>query len=549
MKISSGAKISKGTLKRSVRAAKGQSILRGASKDSSKQGVYVSLSYAPGSGKPQTNTESEGQFIYVTIHNIPRFSGNSELFNISPQANLYYRIEPGGKTYEHPIGNGEFGIHIQQKYANSFAGITDNKRQYIMELQRYAPDFIHQPYSRLGDNFVRPWVFVESNGRYMHGYSFRSKAAPNKGTLYHPKLVSQDPVAALNGTGVYMRGHSDINSSLEYKWVQSENYVTITYPIGIYMNQLPDMGTIGLTDIQINANYREFYEGPLLGASDILDFQHKYYFGFNDPVDLQYTFTNLSKRFDQCTPIKINSGTYSVIGQNTSSKARNNLIHDPWASINELPLYGDGYYPLRPAQREFYPWAYRGYTIAQNSVKYTNTPNTPPADSEEASIYWPPLSRPKLILSEDGTKVEKSTIGSWWSKDPKYGRSIGYRHELQVKDSQGPGSWRTVIKQNENFTKSNIKSENLQPVTDHKVSGMELDKDYLNYFFQIPTEIKIDEYLAIRSKITAKLEIDGVAHYAYMFSEPVYAPQPESSALGYYYYGGEGFEGIGVSNL
>lgn len=547
MRISSGAKISKSTLKRSVKAAKEQNILRGASRDSSNQGMYVSLSYAPGSGKPQTNIEYQGQFIYVTIHNIPRFSGNEELFSIQPFANLYYRIEPEGKMYEHPINNGEFGTHIQQKYANQFAGFTDTKRQYILERARATPDFIHQPYSIRGDNFLRPWVFVDEysyGARFSGGYY---QASPYRGELYHPKLVSQDPVAALNGTGVYMRGHSDINSSLEYKWVQSGDYVTITYPIGIYMNQLPDMGTVGLTDIRIYAKYRKFYEGPIVGGHEIINFENKYYFGFNDPVNLEYTNRILSKRFDECIPLSWGGGSQTY-GQNTSSQLRGS--DDAWASINELPLYGDGYYPLRPAQREFYPWVYRGYNIAQRSVDDTNTPNTPPADTEEASIYWPPLSKPKLILSEDGTKVEKSTLGSWWARDPKYGRNIGYRHELQVKELQAPGSWRTVIKQNQNFTKSNIKLEDLQPVTDHMIYPNEIDKDYLNYFFQIPAAIRIADYLAIRSKITAKLEIDGVAYYAYMFSEPVYAPQPEqSSALGYYYYGGDGFEGIGVSNL
>jgi len=551
MKISSGTKISKGTLARSVKAIKSQDILRNFSKDSSDRGVYVSLSYAPGSGNP-TTSEHLGQFIYVTIHNIPRFNGKAELWNVKPKANLYYRQKPNGKIYTHAQGYGEFTATNTTSNANFYAG-------------RDLPSFIFEPKSPRSKNFLRPWVKVDEDGyrgiTYEKGY-----ASPHKTDgLFHPKLVTEDWEAAIAGTGSYMQGSPVIDDSLEYKWMGNEKYINVTYPMGIHQSLLPPNGVIGLTNINIVVFYNEFYNGEITGAEPVTLFTR----GFSQNIADENGSGIIDYPTADCVAFKIDGlgeyvYTYGIGNIDPQAKVRDEIGYksrygkDPLSSINELPSYGDAYYPLLPAQRRYYPWARDGVTQARASVRVTNTPNTPLYDTEQESVYWPVLSRPKLILSEDGTIVEKATIGSWWSKDPKYGRNIGYKHELQVKDKNGINSWRVAIKQNQNFTISNIKSEDLQPVTEdngvvntsvtpYQPKPREVDQDYLNYFFQMPTQIRIADYSAIRSKITAKLEIDGEAHYAYMFSQTVYAPSPEQSpAIGYYYYGSEG---IGVNNL
>ena len=521
MKISSGTKISKSTLSRSVRAATEQDVLRNLSKDSSEKGVYVSLSYAPGSGKPQLSGNGTEQFILVTIHNIPRFKGGNEAISVSPRSNLYYRIEPDGKTYSHSIGNGEFSSYaVPSEFVNSHPTL------------RLGPGFVNYPYSNRGPDFKRPWVTVDSSGRYT---SDRSHYSPLKSQgLFHPKMVSDAPNAVLDGTGVYIQNGLGYNHGDDwYKWVQSDDYVNVTYPIVINQSLLPDLGEIGLTDIQVDVEYKKFYEGQIQNPNDYLVFANRNPFN-NTGWDQPNTGLSGTKLFGECVHFESGGGSDRIGEQRFQSRDQLNR-EDPWASINELPLYGHAASALRPAHRKYYPGIKDGGAAVDVQ------------DSNGEFFTAPDISKPKLILSDDGKKVVKTTIGSWWSKDPKYGRSIGYRHELQVQDKNAPGSWRTVFSQNDNFTKSNIKSEDLQPVTYSRGHFVEVDQDYLNYSFPQPFEIRIAEYLAVRGKITARLSYEGQTYEGYMYSEEV-TIQPQPSASSYYYYYGGG-DGIGVSNL
>ena len=208
MKISSGAKISKGTLKNSVKAIKEQDVLRSFSKDSSDRGIYVSLSYAPGSGKNTISRDSSfsetqyPQIVYVTINNIPRYRDNLELFSVQQRGQWlpYFRMESGGKIYQ-PAWNQLNGIS-----GSGLSGTFSTASQALI-----WPDIL------------KPAIGVNKNSGLPGSYAWFS-GSQQSSVLWHPKMVSQDPSAAMLGEGPYMGayGFSDyIVLQIQY---HSNNY-------------------------------------------------------------------------------------------------------------------------------------------------------------------------------------------------------------------------------------------------------------------------------------------------------------------------------------
>tara|TARA_R100000951_G_C2648192_1_gene183335 strand:+ start:793 stop:2361 length:1569 start_codon:yes stop_codon:yes gene_type:complete len=522
MKISSGAKISKSTLKRSVKAIKEQDVLRSFSKDSSDRGIYVSLSYAPGSGQ---NTISPNiyfyeplypQIIYVTINNIPRYRDNLELLSVSNQGQWlpYFRMEGGGKIY-------------QPSY-NNLNGISGSSTSTTFSM---ASQGLNWP------NILRPAIGVDKNSGLPSGNAWFSGTNQSSGVLWHPKMVSQDPSAAMLGESPYMTsGHANYvntpglmdNANKAWQWIANERYVNVTFPIYIRQSLLPDNGKFGLTRIRFRLSYNQeiLHENlPWYGTAQLIEKDNN-----------EYDLNNLIL-LEGRDPGLVGDGI--VYGGYTSKREADEgtII---LSSVNELPTYGvsnntSTLLGVRPANFMFHP------TTGMTGF---------------AQLIGSNFNVPQLILSEDGEYVKKITMGKWFSIDKNYGKSIGYKctYEIYFTDgSTGVSEWQENLTQNDLFTKSNIKLEDLSPSIDF--DGNFLDLDYLKYGFsssEIGFKIKgvltSGSWNGVRAKITARLVQDGQIYESSMYSTPVYA-QAASSALSYYYYGGEGFEGVGVNNL
>lgn len=529
MKISSGAKISKSTLKRSVKAIKEQDVLRNFSKDSSDKGVYVSLSYAPGSGK---NTISQSSFfyesqypqiIYVTINNIPRYKGDRELFQVSQNGTWlpYFRMESGGKIYQP-------GWHYLNTTHGSNTGITFSMMGALEEVP----------------NILTPAIGVDKNSGLPGGEAWFLRGSQGRGTMWHPKLVSQNPSAVMLGESPYMTssradyvntpGLGD-NANKAWQWLANEKYVNITFPIHIRQSLLPDNGRFGLTMIGL----RLFYFKEL---------SHENYAWHGTEQLIQkdgneYDLNNLILLEGNDPGLIVDEVRY---GRGVGRKSEAERI-SVLSSVNELPTYGisnntSTLLGIRPANFEYHPTTDR---------------------VDFAELSETPYNKPQLILSEDGQYIKKVTMGKWFSIDKDYGKNIAYKctyERYYTQNSTGVTEWRESLTQNGLFTKSNIKLEDLSPVIDF--DGFFLDEDYLKYGFSVSNlGFKISgedgatgSWNGVRAKITARLVQDGQIYESSMYSDPVYyTPVSEqvalSSALGYYYYGGDGFEGIGVSNL
>lgn len=534
MKISSGAKISKSTLKNSVKAIKEQDVLINFSKDSADKGVYVSIAYAPGSGKDHISTndvyvENEIQIINVTIHNIPRYNEfGSELFMIE-QASMtpYYRMQRDGKIYASGDGalakqNLSFSIHsIDSTFSPGALAVGPGSENYTI---------------------LRPAITVdEQTGLPELSNPWTSPRFPHKTQFWHPEMSSASPTSAIQGLYPAMGSSYNIyrNAGANWEWVADKKYVKISFPVAIRQGFLPDNGVFGLTDLCFEAYYYKHIPKETTTWWKNSQMPNTYWnidggaYQLNELILLKSSGPNTNN-----LPA---DATVMIIGDISAGK-RTNKNTKILSSINELQTYGiqrnNGQETLavRPANSHYHPSATTNAFVSGSLLG--------------RELYD---SKPQLILSENGLLVEKSTLGRWFSKDKKHGKNIGFKCEWQ-RNYENLG-WSTFVTQNEGFTRSNIKLEDLFPVIDY--NGNELDQDYLKYFFQaynngfdIQGEDQINgAWNGIRAKITARLKHNDQVYESYMYSNEVAMPVAELAALSYYYYGGDGFEGIGVSNL